>query len=302
MIDYSIIIPHKDVPDQLLRLLATCPATADTEVIVADDHSSQGTLQRLEAADMAENVRLVHVGDQTKGAGAARNAGLRAAQGKWLIFADADDFFLPDMKSIIDQHNDAEADLIYFHTTSLNTTTHEPSKRHLRYNNMIDKAATEGSTEAMDALKYGFTPPWAKMVKRDYIVERSILYDEVKASNDIMFSILAAHYAKRILLDPHEIYCITENTLGLTQTYSKEAWYARFGVALRANKFLREQGKGKYQYIALPMKSFKLSQYGFKDVCHVAGQLIAYRQNPFVGFYAKYKEHGSVKGIFRRVQ
>ena len=289
MITYSIIIPHHDIPQLLLRLLATCPTTEDTEVIIGDDHSCEETLAVLRGASLAKNVRIVSVPERMKGAGAARNTALREAQGKWLIFADADDYFLPDMKRIIDSHKDDDVDLIYFHTTSVNTDTGEEGTREKRFNRMIDTYMADPTEANLNALRYGFTPPWSKMIRRGYIARNGIIYDEVKASNDIMFSILAAHSARTISAQNEAIYCVTENSFGLTKTFSKEAWYARFDVALRANKFMRSVGMGKHQY-CIPMQSFKASQYGLKDLCKIIGKLIKFRQNPFAGLRRKMKE------------
>lgn len=38
------------------------------------------------------------------GAGYARNVGLEHAKGKWLLFADADDFYVDNMYDIISMH------------------------------------------------------------------------------------------------------------------------------------------------------------------------------------------------------
>jgi len=48
------------------------------------------------------------------GAGYARNIGLDQAKGKWLLFADADDFYVENMPDIIYSYADSEADVIFF--------------------------------------------------------------------------------------------------------------------------------------------------------------------------------------------
>lgn len=66
------------------------------EIIVADNGSTDGSLKICEA----EGVDIVHV--ETRGYGAALDAGIRAAQGDWIIFADADDSYdFADIKSFI---------------------------------------------------------------------------------------------------------------------------------------------------------------------------------------------------------
>ena len=38
--DYSIIIPHNDIPDLLMRCLNSIPVSEDIQVIVVDDNSA----------------------------------------------------------------------------------------------------------------------------------------------------------------------------------------------------------------------------------------------------------------------
>ena len=67
-----------------------------SEIIVADNGSSDGSLEICEA----ERVNIVHV--ETRGYGAALDAGIIAAQGDWIIFADADDSYdFADIASFI---------------------------------------------------------------------------------------------------------------------------------------------------------------------------------------------------------
>lgn len=38
---FTIIIPHKDIPDLLMRCLKSIPVSEDIQVIVVDDNSSE---------------------------------------------------------------------------------------------------------------------------------------------------------------------------------------------------------------------------------------------------------------------
>ena len=297
-INYSIVIPHKDAAALLFRLLETIPGDKDVEVIVADDHSSDDTMAQIDGKALAPNVRLILLRGKARGAGAARNAAMKEAKGKWLLFADADDYFLPNLKDKISKHLNDPADLIYFHATSLNTTTGKQSDRHIRFNWMIDSFNEKRTTDTQNKLRCGHTPPWSKMFRRQYLVEHNILFEEVPASNDVMFSILAGHYAK-ITADDSVLYCVTENAFGLTKTYSKEVWYARLGVALRGNAFLRRHGLAKFQ-MAVPKVGLKVSLYNFHDACNLLCLLIRYKQNPFCGLYAKCREKAALRKYIAR--
>jgi len=64
----------------------------DFEIIVVDDGSSDGTGDVLET--FGERIRLIR--QDNHGVSSARNAGVRAARGKWIAFLDSDDRWYPD--------------------------------------------------------------------------------------------------------------------------------------------------------------------------------------------------------------
>lgn len=91
----SVVIPAHDAAAFLGECLDSVTAQAGgwvREVIVVDDGSSDAT------ADVARahaGVRLIRL-PANGGPGAARNAGIAAAQGEWVAFLDADDLWPPD--------------------------------------------------------------------------------------------------------------------------------------------------------------------------------------------------------------
>ena len=90
MITYSLVIPHKNTPKLLQRCLESIPQREDVEVIVVDDNSDE----HLKPYVNRHDVILLDIGsDWSKGAGRARNIGLSQAKGRWVLFADADDYY-----------------------------------------------------------------------------------------------------------------------------------------------------------------------------------------------------------------
>jgi len=65
------------------------------EIIISDDGSRDNTVNIVEK--IAESEPRIHLIKSKKnmGAMAARNAGIHAAQGKWIAFLDSDDMYLP---------------------------------------------------------------------------------------------------------------------------------------------------------------------------------------------------------------
>jgi glycosyltransferase involved in cell wall biosynthesis len=89
----SVIIPVYNAEDYLEHCLRSVLGQFHRalEVIAVDDGSTDRSpqiLQRFEAADS----RLTVLSQPNGGVSAARNAGLDAARGEWVMFVDADDF------------------------------------------------------------------------------------------------------------------------------------------------------------------------------------------------------------------
>ena len=109
----SVIIPCYRAAATLRRAVdsALTGAPADLEVLLVDDGSPDDTgalCDELAAAD--PRVRALHRANG--GAGAARNTGLDAAHGDWVLFLDADDALLPGLWAALDALT-TDADMIF---------------------------------------------------------------------------------------------------------------------------------------------------------------------------------------------
>lgn len=93
---FSIITPTFNRPELLLRNInsVACQTFNDYEHIIIDDSGTRKT-ERI----IAENndKRIVYYAHETsKGAAAAYNTGLRYSRGRYILFLDDDDEYLPD--------------------------------------------------------------------------------------------------------------------------------------------------------------------------------------------------------------
>jgi len=114
-----VAVPFFSVVIGALNAAATLPATiaalheqtfTDWEAIVVDDGSADdtpGIVRRYAGAD--PRIRLLHA--SSRGVSAARNDGIAAAAGAWLLFLDADDTIFPDALDAWHRAIEAEADV-----------------------------------------------------------------------------------------------------------------------------------------------------------------------------------------------
>jgi glycosyltransferase involved in cell wall biosynthesis len=95
----SVVIPAYNVAPYISETLDSVFAQtfAGYEVIIVNDGSPD--TKELERALEPYLNRIVYLTQENRGAGAARNAGLRRARGEYVAFLDADDLWLPDYLS-----------------------------------------------------------------------------------------------------------------------------------------------------------------------------------------------------------
>ena len=238
-VTFSVIIPHRNIPLLLQRCLASIPRRADVQVIVVDDGSDPGVVdfQRFPwPGGLCVETVLAKEG---KGAGHARNLGLKRARGKWLIFADADDYFTEGINDAFDRYKDAREEILYFHVESVDSDTLIPADRGEFWNGLLDRRNLED-------LRYTHVVPWGKFVSKRLVDRENLLFDEVPFSNDMMFATKAGHFAQGIGVFEEVVYCVTARRGSLYYSRTVESLLPRFEVYLRKNAFLKSVGKEMY--------------------------------------------------------
>ena len=123
----SVIIPCYKAAATLRRAVesALADAPADLEVLLVDDGSPDETGRLCDAlAEHDPRIKALH--RTNGGAGAARNTGLDAARGEWVLFLDADDALLPGLWAALDGIN-TDAGMILFGVTRTSGTTTAPT-------------------------------------------------------------------------------------------------------------------------------------------------------------------------------
>ena len=176
MFNYSVIIPHKNVPHLLSRCLLSIPVRDDIEIIVVDDNSSKDFVDFDNFPGQNDKNVICLFPKDGKGAGYARNLGLQHAKGKWIMFADADDFFEESAFDAFDKYKDSQADVIMFKVTSRYSDDLNKNGGREYYNPYID-AYINDEIDAVHLLLKSVSP-WAKIVMRDFLAYFNMSFEQ----------------------------------------------------------------------------------------------------------------------------
>ncbi|MDR2207312.1 MAG: glycosyltransferase family 2 protein [Flavobacteriaceae bacterium] len=242
MTNYTIIIPHKNIPQLLQRCLDSIPRRDDVQIIIVDDNSDSDKVDFANFPAMNDPFVEIIFGKNEngrKGAGYARNLGLEKAKGNRLIFADADDFFMPCFNEVLDKYKDDENDIIYFNATSIDSETLQPTGRHVFTKRILDKVQ---KTKQFDLL-FEIGMPWGKFIKREIVEKNKIQFQEYKWSNDVLFSVKCCAYAETEIVADDVVYCITARLGSLMNKHTLESMQTRFHSNYEAILYLRKHNK-----------------------------------------------------------
>ena len=204
---YSFIIPHHNCPNLLYRLLDTIPMREDIEIIVVDDNSDVDKVPIINRSD----VQLFSIpASESKGAGHARNVGLDHATGKWLLFADSDDYFVEGFISVLDKYKESEIDILYYNCYS--ELSNSDQKTILEQYLM-----SEHTHHDRCVLGFSINAPWNKMFRREFVQIVGERFEEIPSSNDAWFTNIMAVKSRHIAVDTNILYRYVNNPRGITQ-------------------------------------------------------------------------------------
>jgi glycosyltransferase involved in cell wall biosynthesis len=240
--NYSVIIPHHNIPTMLERAIKSVPFRDDVEIIVVDDASDEKYKPKIKEICTLRNtqIKLVLLAENG-GGGKARNKGLDIAQGKFVVFLDADDFFNYCINQAMDDYKDVDTDIIFFRAGSIDDQTYLPLHRADRINSCVNDFLNS-APDCDYEIRYEQGCPVSKFIKRSLLEEHNIRFEEIRKHNDVRFSYTSGFYAKKIVADPRAIYCITTRSDSVSMDVSAEARLLRVNVTADFIKFKKEHG------------------------------------------------------------
>ena len=193
---YSIIVPLYNVEPYLLKCLKSISNQSyeSYEVILIYDSSIDKTYELCEDFIKKNKKFKLFIGPN-KGAGAARNYGVKLARGDLICFVDSDDWIEPDLCSDMYRYfMDSDVQFANYGFNFTDITGKVLISKHLFHN----KCITGDNIFKMGMLDVDiYTVVWNKIYRKKFLIENGILFPEVKEWEDILYSRKVAYYGKK---------------------------------------------------------------------------------------------------------
>jgi len=171
----------------------------DIEIICVDDGSSDGSLAILdEYASKDKRIRVI--AQPNSGAAAARNKGIAIASGEYLSVLDSDDRFEPDMlEKMVARARSADAQIVICRCEGFEDGTEKPVPMMWSLQDKFVPSEVFSAEDMGDALFF-FTQGWAwdKLYRMSFVRENGLEFQNLKSSNDMLFTFLSLALAQRI--------------------------------------------------------------------------------------------------------
>ena len=198
----SVIIPCYNAEKTLDQCLGSLlnQTMRNIEIICIDDGSTDNTREKLENYAKTD-MRVRIYSQQNQYAGAARNLGLTHANGEYLLFLDADDFFAENLAQ--DAYAAAvsnQADVVIFNARNFDERTNEFSKGWSMKTELIPEKQPFSPEDCPDTLYQITSPvPWTKLFRRQFLLDTKLQFQTLRHTNDFFFVFSAISMAKRIV-------------------------------------------------------------------------------------------------------
>lgn len=217
------------------------------EAICVDDCSSDGSASVIRAI-MAQDprLRLIEL-HNNKGAGGARNEGIRAARGSYVFFLDADDALMPEALSRLFATARANGSDIVRGAFKVTRRIHDRSVDMVKYpSGKADHEIAKTNLQELPSLLQTTEGHWACLYDRSFV--ETILYPEkLSMGEDSLFLIHALVRAQIVSVIPDVVYHYQDNDASAMNNYNFKKYmddveWRRRSWGILANAGLNELG------------------------------------------------------------
>ena len=231
----SVIVPIYNAETYLVQMLVSLAAQTlrNIEVICVDDGSTDGSgaiCERFAAVD--SRFKILH--QTNSGAAVARNRGIDEARGRWLFFADADDFCRPDMLARMVARGDGiDAEIVAAGRYVVDVGRQRGcSEVQLPECFSMETGVVDRTSPGFNVFSGPGFAPWNKLYNADFVRRTGLRFHQIPSADDVFFVLATLLTAKRIALTPVAYYYY-RTSIPTSQIGQADKTPTNFIVALR---------------------------------------------------------------------
>ena len=217
---FSIIVPIYNVEKYIDRCVNSLinQTYKNIEILLVDDESPDNCPQICDRFAQADNrIKVIH--KKNGGLSDARNAGIKAAVGDYLIFVDADDYIELETCELLAKYAASNCDIIIGDAIVEGGTT---DLSHIQFFEMISgyeylKLASKGDKAPMAA--------WLNIIRRNFLLEENLLFKKGILHEDEEFTPRIFLKAKTVIYSGIVFYhyIIRDNSITTKKNKEKNA-------------------------------------------------------------------------------
>lgn len=248
MAEISIIVAVYNVEKYLRQCLDSLinQTFKDIEIICVNDGSTDNSLDILKEYQAKDN-RIKIIEQENQGPGVARNKALDAAEGKYVMVVDPDDWLeLEACQVAYEQIEKNGNDLVIFGFKEYRESTGEikenPNQFKI-YNDVLDKTDINLCNSGIDFFQNGYS--WGKLYNKDFLKDNNIRFLPFYFSEDLPFIqiVLISSNNISILDQPFYIYRIRKDSASSNSILlNKNLWKFLFFSRKLVIEFIAKNG------------------------------------------------------------
>ena len=229
----SFVIPVYKVESFLRRCVEsiTSQTFRDIEVILVDDGSPDGSPQLCDTLACEDSrIRVIH--KENGGLSDARNAGLHAASGDYVVFVDGDDFWM-DNNALWQMVNEMNPELDFIgYNCSYYYPDSEAYEQWVAYEDSL--AMPVDKNKAMTVLVESGTFPMSaclKLMNRSFLMDNQLFFKKGQIAEDIPWFINVLDATRKCCFVNKYIYAYRQNVTGsITNSSGRKSFDNLFDI------------------------------------------------------------------------
>lgn len=254
----SVVVPVYNVEDYILDCIESLvnQACDDFEVIFVDDCGKDNSVSIIKQNLHRLKEASIYTRASNGGLSAARNSGIRASTGDYVLFVDSDDYLTNNAISLFyESINKRDFDVVVSSYTKIpgNKCCHNSVNGIVWGNKKIRNAYYSNRI---------IVPAWNKLIKKEFLLTNNLLFKEGIIHEDVLWSFMIMTTAESLysIENTTYVYRVRENSI-MTRGYGMKNISSLIAILYEIKKWIDKDNRIIAKYYNKKLLEFSLTIY-----------------------------------------